>query len=75
MGDEMNPIRASLPNSPSPNFFLERLNLNCSDLLPHEDGITDPKTEKGDRQNGDQIGRDDVQALRNRKGALEAANR
>lgn len=49
--------------------------LNRSYLLPHEDGVTDSKTEKGNGHDGNQIGGDDEKALGNRKRALESRDR
>jgi hypothetical protein len=46
--------------------------LNRSYLLPHEDGVTDSKAEKGDGHNGNQIGSDDDETLQQRKRILKS---
>jgi len=46
-----------------------------ADLLPHENVVTDPETNKGDRYDRYDIGSHDQNALKQRKGILEPAQR
>lgn len=42
-----------------------------SDFLPHKDEVTDAETEKGDRNDRDQVGDDDDEALQKGQWILE----
>ena len=47
--------------------------LDCPELLPHKNEVTDSKTEKRDGDNRDQIRRDDDDTLQKGKGILKTA--
>ena len=46
---------------------------DCPDLLPHENEVADPETEKGDGYDRNQVRRDDDKALQKWKGILKTA--